>query len=1069
MTSGYLRYPHVHDQQLVFVADDDLWLGNLAGGRAHRLTSHQAPPRSPRFSPSGTQVAYVSSVHGGWDLHVVDLAGGEHRLTWLGSRRMHVSGWLDDEHVILASNHAEANPVLTGLYKVALDGRMERLPWGPAMGAAVHDDGRSVVVSPNFRGPEGWKRYRGGMANRLWLSDRNRNKWTRFLGEQTASLASPFWFGERIGFTSDLGATDGALGEQAQVFSARPDGSDLTQHTSHTFDEGYVRDATTDGATIVYHARGQIYALDPLAGTTRRVALDVALGAPAAVDLVPTERVETIAPDHGGDGSILDWRGTAWYLTHRGGPARALSALHGVRIREPIVLGRSGKAAWATDAEGDDCLEIAQFDGDGDPRRIAHDKLGRVLMLASNLEGTMVGVVSHDGSIRTVDVARGTVTQLGASANGEATGLVFSPDGRYLVWREAIAEEGMLGRLVGHDTQEGEGFVLTRGQFNDFSPAFSPDGKYLYFLSSRTIDPTYDELAFDLSFTHTVRPWVIPLRAEDQAPFGPSADGWNISEETDPKKDDDKNAPEDEKPEAVVFDVDGAEERMVPLPVSSGRYADLGTTAGGVMWRRPAPYTGVLGAGKASGDDHKDSIEYYDLGKRKLTTVVEGCDGAAVSGDGKQLVVRNGDEVWVQSAEAKPEDDDKVVVDLARLRRRVNPRDEWRQMFDENTRLMRDHFWREDMDGADWLGIARAYRPLVERLATHDDLVDVLWETVGELNTSHAYVSAPEGAKEPGRGWLGAEFGRNNKGEVTIQRILTGESSDPDARSPLRAAGVAAKEGDVITAVDGQSTMQVPDIGMLLQGAAEKVVELSLVRGRMKRRVAVVPVASEAGLRYHEWVARCAAYVEEASGGRVGYVHVPDMTATGWAEFHRLIGIATRKEAVIADVRFNSGGHTSELIIERLARKVTGWSFGRHFRDALPYPHQGIRGPLVFVTNPYAGSDGDIVTAVAQNLDLGPVVGERSWGGTVGIDGRFQLVDGTDVTQPRYGSYFRDQGFGLENRGTEPDIEVTMGPADWESDADVQLDRAIEEALHRLEAEPAAQPPAFGPPRFGSR
>ena len=1069
MTSAYLRYPHVHGQQLVFIADDDLWLGDLGGGRAHRLTSHRAPARSPRFSPKGNQVAYVSSLHGGWDLHVVGLEGGEHRLTWLGSRRMQVAGWLDDQHVVIASNHAEANPVLTSLYSVAVDGQTERLPWGAAMSASTHTDGRTVVGSPNFRGPEGWKRYRGGMANRLWVSDTGKKKWSRILEEQAASLAGPFWFDDRICFTSDLGATAERMGEQAQLWSAKPDGSDLQQHTSHTFDDGYVRDATTDGTSIVYHARGQIHVLDSLSAEPWQVEMDVALGVPAAMDLVPTERLEVIAPDHGGDGSVLDWRGTAWYLTHRGGPARALSSLHGVRIREPLVLGTSGKAAWATDAEGDDCIEITSIDADGDPRRIAHDKLGRVLMLASNADGSMLGVVSHDGTIRTVDVAKGTVTDVGASANGEATGLVFSPDGRYLVWREAIAEEGMLGRLVGHDIQSGEGFVLTRGQFNDFSPAFSPDGRHLYFLSSRTIDPSYDELAFDLHFTHTVRPWVIPLRAEDQAPFGPTADGWNISEETEPKKDEGKDKGEDEKPEPVVLDVEGAEERMVPLPVSSGRYLDLDTTANGVVWRRPAPYTGVLGAGKAAGDEHKDTIEYYDLGKRKLTTVVEGCDTAAVSGDGKQLVVRSGDDVWVQTAEAKPEDDDKVTVDLGRLRRRINPRDEWRQMFDENTRLMRDHFWREDMDGSDWMAITRAYRPLVERLATHDDLVDLLWETVGELNTSHAYVSAPEISDKLGRGWLGAEFGRNNKGEITIRRILQGESSDPDARSPLRAAGVAAREGDVITAVDGQSTMQVPDIGMLLQGAADKVVELSLVRGRMKRRVAVVPVASEAGLRYHEWVARCAAYVEEKSGGRVGYVHVPDMTATGWAEFHRLIGIATRKEAVIADVRFNSGGHTSELIIERLARRVGGWTLGRHFEDPMPYPHQALRGPLVFVTNAYAGSDGDIVTAVAQGMDLGPVVGERSWGGVVGIDGRFQLVDGTDVTQPRYGSYFSKQGFGLENHGTEPDIEVGVGPAEWETDADVQLDRAIAEALARLEREPAAQPPAFDPPRFGGR
>lgn len=1066
MTSGYLRYPHVHGDKLVFVADDDLWLGSIQGGRAHRITSDQMPPRSPRFSPSGRRVAYVRDDQG-YDLHVVDVEGGRRRLTWFGVGRMHVSGWLDEEHILLASDHADGNRALTSLFSVSLGGDLERLTWGPAMGAALHADGRAVVVSPNFRGPEGWKRYRGGMTNRLWISDPARQHFERLLEEQTASLSSPFWFADRVVFTSDLGATlPGNPGDQAQLWSVAADGTDLRQHTHHTFEEGYVRDGTTDGTTIVYHARGQLYVLDHLEGAARRIEVDVALGEPDPVALAPTERLEVIAPDPKGDGSIVDWRGTAWYLTHRGGPARALSALPGVRIREPLVLGTSGRCAWVTDAEGEDCLEIAQIDGDGDPRRIAHNELGRVLSLTSNAEGDTVAAVSHDGRILVIDLVKGGVTEVGRSRNGEASGLAFSPDGRYLVWREALADEGMLGRIVGYDLSDSQPFILTRGQFNDFSPAFSVDGRFLYFLSSRTIDPTYDELGFDLSFTHTVRPWVIPLRAEDQVPFGPLADGWNISEESEPKRGEEDDKGEEDKPEAIIFDLDGAEDRMVALPVSSGRYVDLQTTSGGVLWRRPSEYTGVLGAGRVGGDEHKDSIEFYDVSKRRLTVVVEGCDSAAVSGDGKQLVVRSSDEVWVQPAEAKAEDEDKVTVDLSRLRLKINPRDEWRQMFDENARLMRDHYWREDMDGVDWQAITSAYRPIVERLATHDDLVDLLWETVGELNTSHAYVIPPHDGDSAGQGWLGAEFGRNAKGEITIERILAGESSDPGARSPLRAAGVAAKVGDVIVAVDGQPTSTVPHIGALLEGSADKVVELTLVRKRMKRRVAVVPIASEAGLRYHEWVARCAAYVEEKSGGRIGYVHVPDMMAHGWAEFHRLIGRAATREAVIADVRFNGGGHTSQLVIERLARRVIGWDFGRHFDNAFPYPHQGMRGPLVFVTNPYAGSDGDIVTAAAQNLGLGPVVGERSWGGVVGIDGRFELVDGTDVTQPRYASSFDRHGFSLENHGTDPDIEVPMGPADWESEDDIQLDVAIAEALRRLEESPAATPPGFDPPRF---
>ncbi len=1060
MASGYLRYPHVHGDQVVFVADDDLWLTRTSGGRACRATAERTPVRSPRFSPDGTKVAYVLGEPGNQDLWVLDLEGGRRRLTWLSAHRMLVSGWLDHEHVLVASMHNESLRALSWMYSVSLDCDLERQPWGPAMSASVHADGRVAVVSPNFRGPEHWKHYRGGMANRAWISDSTSTGWSRLLGNETASLVGVTWWRNRLIFTSDMRST------QAQVWSVKPDGSDLRDHTRHTFEQGYCRDATTDGTRVVYHARGRLYVMDSLDAKPRPIDVRLVGGGPEPEPVDGLDHIESIAPDHGGDGSLLSWRGQAWFLTHRSGPARALSDLPGVRVREAIPLGKSGKGIWATDAEGEDCLEIVQLDGDGDPRRIAGGKVGRILSLAASVDGTRVAVVSHDGTIHAINVASGALKKVGTSPGGEATGLAFSPDGRYLVWREAFGPEGISGRIVGYDFTDDRSFVVTRGRFKDFSPAFSLDGKYLWFLSSRNIDPSYDELGFDLGFTNTVRPYVIPLRAEDPAPFGPSADGWAISEDEEgDKKGGEHDSEEEAKPDAIVFEIEGAEDRMVPLPVAAGRYEALFPTAHGVAWRKAHSYAGVLGTGRLPGVDPKESVEGYDLAHRKSHVLVEACDDVAISGDGKQLVVRNGDELWLQPSDARPDDDEaRINIDLSRLRRTHRPSDEWRQMFDENARLMRDHFWREDMNGVDWAGVCAAYRPLVEQLATRDDMVDLLDEVVAELGTSHAYVIPPPMGSESKVAWLGAEFKRNAKGEVVISRILDGESSDPSARSPLRAAGVAAKPGDVILAVDGRLTSEVPDIGALLIGAAGKTVELTLVRGRMKRRVAVVPVDSEGPLRYHEWVASRAARVDRISRGRLGYLHVPNMAAQGWAEFHRLIEEACRKDGVVVDVRYNGGGHTSALIIERLSRRVVAWEFGRHYAEPWAYPFQGMRGPVVFVTNPYAGSDGDIVTAAAQNLGLGPVVGERSWGGVVGIDGRFELVDGTTVTQPRYAFAFKKQGFAVENHGTEPDISVPLNPADWESGEDKQLDVAIAEALSRLARQPAEVPPQLPPP-----
>jgi len=377
---------------------------------------------------------------------------------------------------------------------------------------------------------------------------------------------------------------------------------------------------------------------------------------------------------------------------------------------------------------------------------------------------------------------------------------------------------------------------------------------------------------------------------------------------------------------------------------------------------------------------------------------------------------------------------------------------------------MRDFYWREDMDGTDWGKVLDRHRPSVERVRTFDDLVDILWETVGELNTSHAYVQPPPAKGKPVQGLLGADFEPDADG-ARIVRILPGESSDPEARSPLRAAGVDAQRGDVIVSIDGQAVDR-RGVGPLLVGAADSVVEVTLRRGGTSRRVAVIPTASETPLRYQAWVASRIAYVEEASGGRLGYLHVPDMMATGWAQFHRGLDLAMSHEGLVADMRYNGGGHTSQLIIERLSRKIIGWDVVRHGAPE-PYPSAGRRGPVVFVTNQFAGSDGDIVCAAAQELKLGPVVGQRSWGGVIGIDGRFDLVDGTGVTQPRYSFHFDTHGWDVENHGIDPDIEYVMSPGDWsdEDHHDPQLDRAIEEALGLLEAHPASVPPQLPAPR----
>lgn len=1099
MSSGYLRYPDVHGDLVVFCADDDLWLAPLEGGRASRITTDQVPVRNPRFSPSGTRIAWTSTAARRPEAFMLDLSTGRtRRLTWLGSAKTQVVGWADEDHVVVASPYQRNDTALSWLYTVSTDGRIEELGYGPGMDLAVSPEGAVATVTPNSGDCSRWKRYRGGTAGQIWLRPAGKDAFIRLLRDgnddhegryAAAGRYSVGWIGGRLIFSSDMGAviiagrpTENA-GDQAQLWSVDGHGGDLRRHTGHDLARGYVRDPRTDGRTIVYHSRGRLYAMAGLDAEPTEIPVDLGIDAPAPVWLEPTDRLERIVADHGGDGSLLEWRGAAYYLTHRSGPARALSASQGVRIREPRVLGRTGKGVWASDAQGQDCLEIASLDGGGPVRRIAAGQLGRVLWLVPDPEGRRVAAVSHDGRILVVDVESGAVRTAGLSSYGEATGLAWSPDGRYLAWRSPMpTDPDMRGQIVAVDLADdgGEPMALTRGTYDDCDPVFTADGKYLVMLSARTFDPSYDGQTFDLTFAHTIRPWLVPLAADKPSPFGPSPEGWRISEVQDARgKDgageDPGSSGEDEKITCRI-DAAGFEERMVPFPVPSGDYRGLAAVKDGLVWVETADRGGELGSTRAAVADEApaDTLWHYGLAARRAEQIVDAVDSYSVSGDGERLVVRHRDEVTVIPSGHKTDPDDpaRVTVDLSRLRRRVEPRAEWRQMFEENGRLMASHYWRQDMNGTDWQAVLASYRPTLDRLCSVDDLYDVLWETVAELNTSHSYVmpAGDDGDPSHRAGRLGADLGPSTAQGAVVARVVPGESSDPRAWSPLRAAGVAVRDGDAIVAVDGQQVGPELTVEELLEGSAGRTVELTVRSGGPRagiRRVAVVPMADESVLRYHDWVATRRRYVEEHSGGRLGYLHVPDMVADGWAELHRQIAEATRHEGVIADVRFNHGGHTSQLVIERLSRRVIGWDYARWSAEPTSYPQNAVRGPIVLVTNQWAGSDGDIVSAATQALGYAPVVGERSWGGVIGIDGRFELVDGTGVTQPRYAGWYGDYGWGVENHGVDPDIEVTVRPEDWESGRDVQLDAAIAECLRRLAEHPAEVPPQFPPPAFG--
>jgi tricorn protease len=1057
---SYLRYPHLHGDLVAFTAEDDVWLAPLDGGRAWRVSADNVPVSLPRISPDGTTVAWTSTRDGAPEVHIAPVDGGpSRRLTHWGSAQTWVRGWTPDGQVLAISSRGQAGSRRTWAHTIPLDGGpTTTLPYGP-VADVVHGPGLLLASAPMGLEAARWKRYRGGTAGKLWIERDGDGDFVRLHEELDGNIEYPMWVGERVAFLSDhegVGA----------VYSSLADGSDLRRHTA--VDGFYARHAASDGTRVVHTSAGELWLLDDLDGADPR-RLDIRLGGQRTdrqtYPLNAARAFGEAAPDHTARGSAVSVRGAVHWVTHRSGPARALAAEPGVRARLPRTFRADGEewVVWVTDAEGDDALEFAPATGlapGATPRRLGAGQLGRVLELAMAPDGSRAAVAAHDGRVLFVERETGEVREVDRSADGDVSGLVFSPDSAWLAWSHPGPRP--LSQLKLANTTDLSVSEATPLRFQDYAPAFTQDGKHLVFLSTRAFDPVYDEHVFDLAFVVGSRPHLITLAATTPSPFGPQRHGRPFDA---PDKDE---TPDSEGTPTTRIDLEGLADRIVPFPVEAARYSTLRTAKDGVLWLRH-PVRGALGASRATPDDPepKTELERYDLVQRRVEHLADDADDFEVSGDGKRVLLWTSDRLKVVPSDRRASGDDdgdtNITVDLTRVRQTVDPSAEWRQMFEETGRIMRDHFWRPDMSGVDWSGVLDRYRPLLDRVATHDDLMDLLWEVQGELGTSHAYV-APRGGYGSGarQGLLGADISRHADGSWRIDRILPSETSDPDARAPLAAPGVAVRAGDAIVAVAGAPVDPVTGPGPLLVGTAGKAVELTIspAGGGDVRHAVVVPIADEQPLRYHAWVADRRAYVHEKSGGRLGYLHVPDMQAPGWAQIHRDLRVEVAREGLVVDVRENGGGHTSQLVVEKLARRIVGWELPRGMRP-YSYPADAPRGPVVAVANEFSGSDGDIVNAAIKALGLGPVVGTRTWGGVIGIDSRYRLVDGTLITQPKYAIWLEGYGWDVENHGVDPDVEVLQRPQDWAAGRDAQLDEAIRIALAGLEERPAKTPPSL--------
>ncbi|MBO9661955.1 S41 family peptidase [Dokdonella sp.] len=1055
-----LRFPDVCGDKVVFTYAGDLWTASTQGGTAARLTAGPGLEESARFSPDCSTIAFTGQYGGDDQVYTIAAGGGEPKqLTFYPAKGPlpqrwgfdnQVYGWTPDGKAVLfrswEQSISETNP---RLYTVPATGGLPTpLPMPVAGVGRYSPDGSKIVYSPKYRDFRTWNRYVGGWAQDLYIYD-FAAKSAKNITNDPNTDRDPVWIGDAVYFLADRGA-------HLNLYRYDTGSGDTKQLTDYQGADA--RWASGDGKSqIVFEVDGQLHLYDTQANQDR--ALDITVPSDLvrarAEERSVKDKIEDFALSANGKRALFTARGEVFSVPVKEGITLNLTHTPGAHEREAAWSADGKRIVYVSDQSGEEAIWVRDADG-GNAKQLTSETLGRLYAPRWSPDGARIAFVDSNNNVRIVAASGGPAPAVAHDPVFLRRDHVWSPGGHYLAF-SLTDKNDTKPRLHVYDLAAAKSVRVGDANFDSFSPSFSPDGQYLYFLGNREWAPQLSNIEWNFAANRDTGLYALALRKGIANPFAPRNDSATGEE----KKEGEGDKKDDGKPKAAAdvndrIDFEGIDSRLVRAPIEPDNIAGFEVSRKAIFYVvTDAQYYGRDGA-------FKSKLKSWSFEERKSTDLFEGVDDASLAADGSTALIRSdGAFKLIDLNAGKPEPKDVKTDGLFAL---VDPKAEYAEIFRETWRRYRDYFYVQNMHGYDWPAIRAKYEPLLTWVGDRSDLNYLLGQMVAELNIGHAYVDGGDLGlpPKPHVGLLGARFELDAaSGQYRIAKILEGQNDEERYRSPLTELGIDVKEGDYVVAINGQPLTANDSPYRLLRTAPGQLVQLT-VNGKPgsdgARTVLVQPIDSEEPLNYYAWVKHNREYVAKASNGEIGYLHIPDMGADGIREFIKWYYPQLRKQGLIVDVRDNGGGNVSAMVIERLSRKLLGLDYARGLDVVGTYPNETFLGHLAALCNGTTASDGDIFSHMFKQAKLGPLIGVRTWGGVVGISGWGQAIDGGNIFVPQSASASADGQYVVEGHGVDPDIVVEQDVASLLQGKDPQLDRGIEELKKTIQAAPVKLP-----------